>query len=60
VPLLFIIYSQMILFNPDTKGLESRLHQKSLIVMMNKKFGFHWVLGINYANNNYNTTRTHV
>jgi small subunit ribosomal protein S15 len=25
-----------------------------------KKFGFHWVLGINYANNNYNTTRTHV
>jgi hypothetical protein len=27
---------------------------------LKKKFGFHWVLGINYANNNYNTTRTHV
>jgi hypothetical protein len=25
-----------------------------------KVWFFHWVLGINYANNNHNTTRTHV
>jgi hypothetical protein len=62
VPLFyFIILSQKNLLDPDTKGLESRLTIKSLHCVMNKKsLVFHWVLGINYANNNYNTTRTHV
>jgi hypothetical protein len=36
--------------SPDTKGIRADKTQHQFILMMiKKKFGFHWVLGINYA-----------